>query len=305
MRKLAILLSALSVLLLAGKATPTWAQTCPCNIWSASTVPANIDSGDATPGEYGVRFQASGAGYIAGIRFYKSQANTGTHIGNLWSNTGTLLATVTFTNETATGWQQATFDSPVAVTAGTTYVASYYAPVGHYSFSPNFFSTDVTNAPLVALADGADGANGIYAYYGTTTFPTSTWDSNNYWVDVVYNQTDLPSIVAYTPASGATSVSISSSITATFGSKQQSNCGDCSLQRDEPHSYAAADGAVELRYKLFGNRARRNCGIFRYQPRWKCAASKRHVVLYHTVERLVIGVSMHNLAFDRCADGDR
>jgi hypothetical protein len=222
MRKLAILLSALSVLLLAGKATPTWAQTCPCNIWSASTVPANIDSGDATPGEYGVRFQASGAGYIAGIRFYKSQANTGTHIGNLWSNTGTLLATVTFTNETATGWQQATFDSPVAVTAGTTYVASYYAPVGHYSFSPNFFSTDVTNAPLVALADGADGANGIYAYYGTTTFPTSTWDSNNYWVDVVYNQTDLPSIVAYTPASGATSVSISSSITATFSEAMSS-----------------------------------------------------------------------------------
>ena len=38
-----------------------------------------------------------------------------------------------FTGESASGWQTVTFAAPVAVTAGTTYVASYYAPVGHYS----------------------------------------------------------------------------------------------------------------------------------------------------------------------------
>ena len=43
---------------------------------------------------------------------------------------GHQLATVTFTGETATGWQQATFPGPVAVTANTTYVASYFAPLG-------------------------------------------------------------------------------------------------------------------------------------------------------------------------------
>ena len=38
---------------------------------------------------------------------------------------GTLLATGTFSNETASGWQELDFSSPVPVTAGTTYVASY------------------------------------------------------------------------------------------------------------------------------------------------------------------------------------
>ena len=45
---------------------------------------------------------------------------------SLWSSTGTLLATGTFSNETASGWQELDFSSPVAVTAGTTYVASYF-----------------------------------------------------------------------------------------------------------------------------------------------------------------------------------
>ena len=43
---------------------------------------------------------------------------------------GTLLASATFSNETASGWQQVNFSSPVSITAGTTYIASYEAPVG-------------------------------------------------------------------------------------------------------------------------------------------------------------------------------
>ena len=38
---------------------------------------------------------------MTGIRFYKAAANTGTHIGSLWSAAGTRLAQATFTNETA------------------------------------------------------------------------------------------------------------------------------------------------------------------------------------------------------------
>ena len=75
-----------------------------------------------------MKFRADQAGFITGIRFYKGSGNTGTHTGSLWTSTGTRLATVTFTGETATGWQQANFATPVAVTAGTTYVASYLAP---------------------------------------------------------------------------------------------------------------------------------------------------------------------------------
>ena len=46
-------------------------------------------------------------GTVTAIRFYKGAGNGGTHTGSLWSSPGTRLATVTFTGETATGWQTA------------------------------------------------------------------------------------------------------------------------------------------------------------------------------------------------------
>ncbi len=76
--------------------------------------------------ELGVKFTADTDGHVSGVRFYKSAANTGPHTGSLWGSDGTLLATATFTGETASGWQTVTFSPAVAVTAGTTYVASYH-----------------------------------------------------------------------------------------------------------------------------------------------------------------------------------
>src|SRR6185437_10079433 len=91
---------------------------------------------DSDAAEVGVQFTPQSAGYITGIRFYKQTGNSGTHVGNLWTSTGSKIATGNFTAESATGWQTLTFGSPVAVAAGTTYVASYFAPNGHYSSDP-------------------------------------------------------------------------------------------------------------------------------------------------------------------------
>ena len=71
------------------------------------------DSGDAHSVELGVKFTSEVFGTVTGVRFYKSAANTGTHIGSLWSASGQLLATATFTGETASGWQQVNFSTPV------------------------------------------------------------------------------------------------------------------------------------------------------------------------------------------------
>ncbi len=161
------------------------AQVCPCDEWSSSTVPGTPDSGDSTGGEFGVKFRSDIDGFITGIRFYKSSANTGTHVGHLWTSNGTLLASVTFTNETSSGWQQATFSSPVRITANTTYVASYYAPSGHYSADLAYFTNTVDMSPLHFLANNLDGPNGVYSY-GFSGFPTSTYDASNYWVDVIF-----------------------------------------------------------------------------------------------------------------------
>ncbi len=163
------------------------AQACPCTIWSSNAVPYLVDNGPDAPVELGVKFTSSSNGLITGVRFYKSGANTGTHVGNLWSSTGALLASATFTGETGSGWQQVSFSSPVAITANTSYVASYHTTVGHYSADRNFFANSgINNPPLQALASGISGGDGVYAYGSASIFPNSTYLAPNYWVDVVF-----------------------------------------------------------------------------------------------------------------------
>ena len=127
---------------------------------------------------------------------------------------------MTFSGESATGWQQATFAAPVPVAANTTYVASYYAPVGRYSSNGGFFAaTATTRGPLTALPNGTDGGNGIYRY-GASGLPTSTYQSTNYWVDVVFATTAVdttaPAVAAKSPAAGSDSAPTSTAVTATF-----------------------------------------------------------------------------------------
>ena len=164
-------------------------QACPCiTIWQPTTTPSVVDAGSNPSIEVGVKFRADNNGYITGIRYYKSAANTGTHIGNLWSSTGASLASATFTSESNTGWQQVFFTTPIAVTANTTYVASYFAPAGNYSADTGFFANaGIDNSPLHALANGVDGTNGVYTYSSTSAFPSSSYNSANYWVDVIYS----------------------------------------------------------------------------------------------------------------------
>ena len=178
-------------------ATPTTVT-----IWPSTAVPGLVDGGADSSVELGVKFRSDVAGTITGIRFYKASANTGTHVGNLWSSTGTKLATVTFTGETGSGWQQMLFSSPVAITANTVYVASYHADAGHYSADVNYFATaGVDNPPLHALANGVSGGNGVFAYGTSSAFPTQTWNAANYWVDVVFSPGPAPTLqsIAVTP----------------------------------------------------------------------------------------------------------
>jgi hypothetical protein len=155
-------------------------------IFDFSSTPQNVDSGDSSSVELGVKFTASSNGSVTGIRFYKAATNTGMHIGSLWTAGGTQLASATFTGETASGWQTVNFSSPVAITAGTTYVAAYLAPNGHYSATPAGLTNAVTNGPLTAVANSTS-ANGVYGYSGSSTFPTGTYNANNYWVDVLFS----------------------------------------------------------------------------------------------------------------------
>ena len=80
------------------------------------------------------------------------------------------------------------FTTAVPITAGQTYVASYYAPEGHYSATPHFFyHHDHWAWPLVAEATvpGRGTFNGVRA--ASAGFPAGAADGTNYYVDVVFS----------------------------------------------------------------------------------------------------------------------
>jgi hypothetical protein len=214
----------------------------PYSIWAATATPAVAAASDTSSVELGVKFTADVAGSVTGIRFYKGAGNTGTHLAHLWTAAGTLLATATFSGETASGWQQVSFASPVAIAAGTTYVASYFAPNGHYSYSGGYFaSSGVDNAPLHALSNAAGGGDGVFAYGASATFPSGSFNATNYWVDLVFStapDTTPPTVTGQTPTAGATGVATASAVTATFSEPVQA--GTISFVLKDPAGNAVA-----------------------------------------------------------------
>ncbi|WP_345160964.1 N,N-dimethylformamidase beta subunit family domain-containing protein, partial [Pontibacter saemangeumensis] len=181
----------------------TSSATCPCTVFQTSDTPSGSLQNDGQGLQLGMKFRTTVGGFITGIRFFKQIGNTGTHIGQLYNSTGTLLAQATFTNETASGWQQVDFSSPVSVTENTTYIISYHSSAGYYSSNDNGFSQAVANGPLIGLQNGTDGPNGVYRYTNSPAFPNNNFAASNYWVDVVFN-------TRATPVNQAPSVSISS-----------------------------------------------------------------------------------------------
>ena len=190
-------------------------------IWPTSAVPGRVDGdSDSAAVELGVKFRSDVTGSVVGIRFYKATANTGTHVGNLWTSNGMLLRAITFTNESASGWQQASFaaTSSVAIASNTVYVVSYHATNGHYSCDTNYFlGKGMDSPPLHALASGVSGGNGVYAYGSSSLFPNQSWSNANYWVDVVFQAGSPPTLtsIAVTPANTSILAGTTQQFTAT------------------------------------------------------------------------------------------
>ena len=155
------------------------------SFWPAGSRVDGTTDRDGRAVELGLRFQSSVAGSVAGVRFYKPAEERGRHTGSLWSADGRRLATGTFDGETASGWQELRFAAPVAIRAGEVFTASYHTDNGIYLSKERAFErTGLTAGPLSAPA----GRNGVYAY-GAGAFPTGTWNSSNYFVDVIFRYT--------------------------------------------------------------------------------------------------------------------
>jgi hypothetical protein len=194
--------------------TVTYDVAGPFSVFGQETPPI-VDAGETLPLELGLKFTPTVDGYISGVRFYKSAANTGTHTGSLWNADGLRLATVTFRDETASGWQTATFTSAVEVTAGTPYVVSYFAPKGRYSASRyHWISRPHTAGPLAVAGGYAAEPAGRYGH--GNTFPMQEHARANYYVDAIFDTVDSTTLTAYNqwPLADSTSVRSTTSISA-------------------------------------------------------------------------------------------
>ncbi|MGO7022147.1 putative Ig domain-containing protein, partial [Rhizobium leguminosarum] len=95
------------------------------SLFNASSTPqTNLNDGQQL--EVGVKFQSNVIGDVTAIKFYRNANDNGQNVVDLWTTTGTKLATATFTNTTASGWQTVNFTTPVTIAANTTYIASYH-----------------------------------------------------------------------------------------------------------------------------------------------------------------------------------
>ena len=151
----------------------------------AGRTPAVPSSTDTSATELGVRFTTSAAGQVTALRFWKGTGSTGTHTGSLWSSSGRRIAQVTFTDESASGWQEASLATPVTLVAGQTYTASYFAPKGRYAYTaPTTYPVTVT--PLTAKS-------GVYLHTSRSAYPRKTpGTATNYFVDVVFVPSAAP-----------------------------------------------------------------------------------------------------------------
>jgi len=203
----------------------TWAfttGTCPCSLMTRLTpsdtgIPVQDGRAGAGPFSYelGTKITVTEGSRLIALRFHKDPGETGTHIGHVWNTFGAELATVTFGDETASGWQQQSVDPPLDLQAGATYVIS----VGlnsRYVKTPGGLAAQLTSGPLRSVADGS---NGVYAD-AAGQFPAKTYMSSNYFVDAVVSLpatgARTPQVTTVSPADGATGVSRTTSVKATF-----------------------------------------------------------------------------------------
>lgn len=160
-----------------------------------SDVPTDADT---QPVELGLKFTSRSAGTLTAVRFLKAKGDRGAHTVSVWSGRGTKLATAAAPAASKSGWQQVALATPISVEPGQTYVVSYHT--ARYRTSENYFVGRTAKAgPLTSVGPG------VYKY-GNGAFPTDTWYSSNYWVDVVFEpqtagrpaqeQTTAPATVA-------------------------------------------------------------------------------------------------------------
>ncbi len=134
---------------------------------------------DAAPGwEVGTRFIMYVDGRVTGFRFYKAPGECGTHTARLWNSVGQQIASATFTNETASGWQRVTF------TGILIYPGEYMVSVNTNCKQAKTFAWFTNNGSIDRGWGEAIGG----AYGQPTGSRPSTNSGSSFFVDIYFRE---------------------------------------------------------------------------------------------------------------------
>ena len=120
---------------------------------------------------------------------------------------------MTFTGESASGWQSQALD--LDHLPARCHLRHLRQRELVLRLDGGGLATQVVSGPFRTVADGL---NGVFAT-AAGTFPTQSYNTSNYFVDLVGSpaaSAPPPTVTATTPASGANGVLTTSAVTATF-----------------------------------------------------------------------------------------
>jgi hypothetical protein len=157
----------------------TWSpRTLLCGL-SCFTNQAPLNSGSTGGTAYTVATQFSSAvgGTITQLGFYRAPGESGGNTGYLWSDSGTLLGSVTFPGSPSSGWVWKALATPVPIMAGALYRVGVNTNVQQAKTNCGL-SGGVTNQYLTAHQGFWLAGNGV--------FPTTS-SCSNYFADVRFD----------------------------------------------------------------------------------------------------------------------
>ena len=159
----------------------------------ASPASLTSDSADYT---MGVQFSVSVSGATLTAIWFYSAPGAGALPDSiaLYAVTGASLVhseTASWSGAAGSGWVRAAFSSPPSLTSGTSYKACIFENTGNffYSTTAHYWDTGagsggIVNGPLSAPNNaGADGGQDTFTNSSSLSYPSSSFNAANYWMD--------------------------------------------------------------------------------------------------------------------------
>ena len=171
-----------------------------------------------------MKFTASVAGEVTGVRFYKESGMSGQNVGHLWSSTGTLLATATFTNESSSGWQQVNFSSPVAITGQHRLHRLVLHERGLFRHHHRLFHVR-RGHQRAAARPAQQRPRRRWGLNRPGDFPNGNGNGMNFWADVAFVPSSSGNIAAKASSPGSHSIAVGGFGSGTSTTDQSSRLG--------------------------------------------------------------------------------